>query len=46
MHLGTFHQINARNTHLGQNLLFLMQSTYPEVFTGKNYIGVATIFED
>ena len=40
MHLRTLHQINVRNTHVAENLHFVMQSTCPGVLTGENYIGV------
>ena len=45
MHLKTVYQINARNTHVTENLHFIMQSTPPGVLMGENCIGVGTIFE-
>ena len=45
MHLKTAYQINVRNTHVAENLQFIMQSTFPGVLTGENYTGVGTIFE-
>ena len=45
MHQKTVYQINARNTHVPENLQFIIQSTFPGVLTGKNCIGVGTIFE-
>ena len=45
MHLQALHQINARNTHVVENLHFIMHPTCPGVLTGENYIGVGTIFE-
>ena len=45
MHLTTVYQMNARNTHVAENLHFIMQSTLPGVLTGENCIGVGTTFE-
>ena len=45
MHLKTVYQINARNTHVTENLHFIMQSTPPGVLIRENCIGVGTIFE-
>ena len=45
MHLRTLHQINSRNTHVADNLHFIMQSACSGVLTEENYIGVGTIFE-
>ena len=36
---------NARNTHVPENVHFIMQSTFPGVLTGENCIGVGTILE-
>ena len=43
MHLKTVYQINARNTHVAENLHFIIQSTFPGVLTGENCIGVRKI---
>ena len=40
MHLRSLHQINVV-----ENLHFIMQLTCPGPLTGKNYIGIGTIFE-
>ena len=45
MHLKTHYQIIARNTHVVEDLQFIMQSTFPGVLTGENCICVGTIFE-
>ena len=46
MHVKTLYQINARNTHVAENLQFIMQSTFPGVLTGESCIGgVGTIFQ-
>ena len=45
MHLKTFYEINARNINVGEDLQFIMQSTFPGVLTGENCIGVGTIFK-
>ena len=37
-------QMNARHTHVVENFHFIIQSTYPGVLIGGNYIGVRTIF--
>ena len=37
------YQINARN--VGETLQFIKHSTFPGVLTGKNWVGVGTIFE-
>ena len=44
MLLKALYQINERNTHVTENLPFIMQSTFPGVLTGENCIGVGTIF--
>ena len=45
MYLKTDYQINARNTHVTENLQFIMQSTFPGILTGEKCIGAGTIFE-
>ena len=45
MYVRTLYQINARNTHVAENLHFIIQSALPGVLTGENCIGVGTIFE-
>ena len=45
MHLRTLHQINERNTHVPENLYFIMESTGHRVITGENYIDAGTIVE-
>ena len=45
MHLKALYQINARNTHVAENLQFIMQLTFLGVLTGENCIGVGTIFQ-
>ena len=35
----TIYQINANNTHVAENLQFIMQSTFPRVLTGESCIG-------
>ena len=45
MHLKVLYQINARNTHVTENLTLIMLSTFPGVLTGENCIGVGTIFQ-
>ena len=45
MHLRTLHQIHVRNTHVAENIQFIVQPTCPGVLTGENYIGAGTIFE-
>ena len=39
------YQINARNTHVAEDLQFIMQSTLPGVLTGENCFCVGTIFK-
>ena len=43
MHLKTLYQVNARNTHVAENLQFIMES--PGVLTRENCIGVGTKFK-
>ena len=45
MDLQIVYQVNVRNTHVAENLQFIIQSTFPGVLTGENCIGVGTIFE-
>ena len=45
MHLTTVYQINAKNTHVAENLQSIMQSIFPGVLKGKNFISVGTILE-
>ena len=45
MHLRTLHQINARNTHVPENLHFIMESARHRVLTGENNIDAGTIVE-
>ena len=36
MHLKTLYQINATNTHVADDLQFIMQSAFRGVLTGEN----------
>ena len=45
MDLRTLHQINARNTHVAQNLHFIMQSSCSGELKGENDIAAGTIIE-
>ena len=45
MNLKTLSQKYARNTHATESLQFIVQSTFPGVYTGENYTGVGTIFQ-
>ena len=45
MHLETLYKINARNTHVADDLQFMMQSAFRGVLTGENCICVGTIFK-
>ena len=45
MQLKTLYQINARNTHVNENIQFTMQSTFPGVSPRENCVGVGTIFQ-
>ena len=38
--LKTLYPLNAKNTHMTENLQILMQSTFPGVLAGKICIGV------
>ena len=45
MDLKTVYQINAKNTHVAENLHFIMQYTLPGVLTGENCTGAGATFE-
>ena len=45
MHLKALYQAKARNTHVTENLKFIMKSTFPGVLRVENCIGVGTIFQ-
>ena len=45
MDLRTLHQINARNTHVAENLHFIMQSSCPGELKGEHDIVAGIITE-
>ena len=46
LNLKTLHEISTKNTHVAENLKFIMQSTFPGVLTEKHCIdGVGTTFQ-
>ena len=46
MHLKALYQINARNTHVADDLQFIMQSTFLGVLTGQQEKIVLVLEQD